>query len=73
MAARVLAGSHEELNSPLTAILIKIHVLVSFLEEPSILLISILFDQDFIMIKHLTQPLPLPEALPEAFPRKILP
>ena len=61
------------MNSFLTALLIKIHVLVIFLEGPSILFIGIFFGQDFITIKHLTQPLPLPGALLEAFLRKILP
>ena len=73
MAAGILAGCQWEPNSFLTAILIKIHVLVIFLEEPSILFIGIFFGQDFITIKHLTQPLLLPGVLLEAFLRKILP
>jgi len=47
MAAGILAGCQWELNSFLTALLIKIHVLVIFLEGPSILFIGIFFGQGF--------------------------
>ena len=63
MATGVLAGCQWELNSFLTVILIKIHVIVIFLEEPSILFIGIFLGLGFITIKHLTQPLPQPGSL----------
>jgi hypothetical protein len=73
MAAGILTGCQWELNSFLTAILIKIHVLVIFLEEPFYTVHRHIFQSGVITTKRLTQPLLRPGALLEAFLRKILP